>query len=395
MSMTVDEKNPQPEIRLFRSTQKGPVPFDEKTLDMGLPFVRPSGGETGGPVMSYRDYLDGVRDLLLENRDRLAVAMQERLPERNCHIDRIDITAAKHGSDYHPAGVTVHCGDSSVRFVVNAALTSRGKGRLESEFGCLQRLREKYGDEHIPGVHFMGEQVPDKQHSDRPVMRMFLADWLDGFHEFHLTSGEEGDLSAVLWDVNRGFSSLSAEEMRQIHRQAAVILTSYYDVETFDEVFPWHHAAGDFVVARTSEGIRVKLIAVRQYAPRIMCDESDSSPRESALLLFLANLTIRMRLDRIDGTGDVAWADDSCVEATVRGFLDAMNRKVKSGECDPDFHGEFLKRLKTISPAEAAEIFAAVAGAYDEDAPDVPVVLEHLADHIFEFYRVVQEIAEV
>lgn len=394
MPITVDEKYSGPEIRLFRSTQKGPVPFDEDTLDTGLPFARPLGGETGGSVVRYRDYLDGVQDFLLQNRDRLTLAVRERLPGCNRHIDRIDITAEKHGSDYHPAGVTAYCGEAAVRFAVNAALTERGKERLEREFRALSHLQAKYGGTHVPRVHFMGDSVSCEGAAGECPSRMFLADWLDGFHEFHLTDGEgTQDCRGVLWDLQNGYTSLSGEEMREIHRQAAFILTSFYDVESFEEIFPWHHAAGDFVVARSRDGIQVKLIAVRQYGPRIVIDKSASSSRQSALLLFFANLTVRMRLDRIDGTGDIAWAGDRCVEATVCGFLDALRGKVGAGECDAAFYGEFVERLETMSPTEAAELFSVVAESYDPVAPDVPVILDHLIDHIFEFYRVTQEIA--
>jgi len=391
--MIGNENDIGPQIRLFRSVEGGPIPFDEEMLDLKLPFERPDDGEGSGSVVTYRDYLVAVKTFLLDNFGNLQAAFRERTPSCGRHIDRIDIVAEKHGSDYHPAGVRVHSGCSTVRFAVNVALTDRGATRLDGEFRTLSHLRSKYDSDYVPRVHFIGEAPVGNGDPGRTTARLFLADWLDGFHEFHLSdSVVSGAGNAVLWDLNDGFSVLSAEEMGEIHRQAAFILTFFYDTRSFEEIFPWHHAAGDFVVSRTSEGIRVKLIAARQYASRILLNDDDSPDEQTALLLFLANLTVRMRLDRIDGTGGLAWAADPCVEATVRGFLEAMKGKVDAGACDRGFYDELLARLAALSPGEAAGLLAAVADSYDEDAPDVPVVVEHLADHIFELYRVVQEL---
>lgn len=392
--MIADKNDDGPEIRVFRSIERGPIPFDGEMLDLKLPFSRPADGEGSVSVVTYRDYLAAIRAFLLENFDDLRTAIRERVPECGDRIDRIDIIAEKHGSDYHPAGVTVYSGDSSVRFAVNVALTERGRTRLNGEFRTLSLLWTKYRSDYAPRVHFIGEASVGNGGPAPVAARMFLADWLDGFHEFHLSEGEGvGAGNAVLWDFNKGFSVLSEEEMREIHRQAAFILTYFYDSRSFEEIFPWHHAAGDFVVSRTPKGIRVKLIAARQYASRIPVDDDGSSDEPTALLLFLANLTVRMRLDRVDGTGGIVWAADPCVESTVRGFMEAMKGKVDAGVCDRTLFDELPARLKALSPGEAAGFFAAVADSYDEDAPDVPVVFEHLADHIFEFYRVAQEFA--
>lgn len=393
--MLITESKKTPEIRLFRSAQRGPVPFDDEMLDMKLPFSRPTELGPTGTSVSYREYLNEVKAFLLSNLDRLQHVVKERLPWCAHNIDRIDITAEKHGSDYHPAGVTVYCREAHAKFAVNAAFTARGAARLGSEVRSLSRLQVKYESVYVPRVHFMGEAVRDLDAGSEKVTGMFLADWFDGFHEFHLTGDERvGGNGAILWDLEQGYSRLSDHEMEEIYRQSAFILTFFYDLQSFEEIYPWHHAAGDFVVSRTPEGICVKLIAVRQYASRVQFDVTDASSRRSALLLFLANLTVRMRLDRIDGTGDIAWAGDSCLEATVRGFLDAMERKMEDGACDIGFYREFVRSLRTLSLEEATEFFAAVAQSYDEDAPDVPVVVEHLADHIFEFYRLTHEISE-
>ena len=42
-------------------------------------------------------------------------------------------------------------------------------------------------------------------------------------------------------DLGHGFVSL--REAEEIFRQAASVPTSCYDTDTFEEIFPWHHAS--------------------------------------------------------------------------------------------------------------------------------------------------------
>ncbi len=147
----------------------------------------------------------------------------------------------------------------------------------------------------------------------------------------------------ILWDTDHGYAFLSDHEAAQIYYKASFILTTFYDPETFEEIFPWHHASGDFVASRENGQMACKLITVRQYAPRLEFYECSPENQVTALLLFLANLTIRMRLDRLDGVGDIVWAGDHSVEATIRGFVDALGRKVEDQTCNQELAIRFLK----------------------------------------------------
>jgi hypothetical protein len=93
----------------------------------------------------------------------------------------------------------------------------------------------------------------------------------------------------------------------------------------------------------------------------------------------------------LDGVGEIVWAGDHAVEAAISGFLAGMKAQVASGMCDDTLLRQFIEETRRMSPAEVAEIFQTVAESYDEEAPDWPVILDHLADHIFEVYRVFQQ----
>ncbi|MCK4727817.1 MAG: hypothetical protein KAT27_02745, partial [Desulfobacterales bacterium] len=202
---------------------------------------------------------------------------------------------------------------------------------------------------------------------------------------FHLSVDKEGgSRNLVLWDPEKNHCHLSRPQAWQIYSQAAKILTLYYDLETFEQIFPWHHAAGDFVVKARKKSIDVRLVTARQYAT--MLERSDGVSAHEALLFFLLNLSIRMRLDRLDGVGAVAWADDHCVGATLEGFLEGLRVKQDKGFVDAGFVNGFLQHIQSLAKEDLSYRFHALIDACDQAAPDIPVIRCHLESHISKFH---------
>jgi hypothetical protein len=203
--------------------------------------------------LRYGQYFEAITDVISRDNYRLLVDATRRQLEKDislADIREISIYAEKHGSDYHPARIEVKVRDICVPFVMNVALTARGKDRLCREFGVLQHLNSKYNFSLLPQAYFQDEssQGSDLEEEADTNLLMFLADWFDGYHEFHLcVDREDATQKLVLWDTHQGNCFLSGRQVWQTYSQAARILTLYYDIETFKQIFPWHHAAGDFV----------------------------------------------------------------------------------------------------------------------------------------------------
>ena len=222
-------------------------------------------------------------------------------------------------------------------------------------------------------------------------MVMFLADWFAGYHEFHLSvDPENGSQRMALWDTDSGTVYLSESQVRDIYRQASMILTLYYDVETFEQIFPWHHAAGDFIVKADGESVDVKLVTARQYAS--MFDPSDDISSREALFFFLLNLSLRMRLDRLDGVGAVAWADDQCVHATLEGVMEGLRIKELRGDIPNDFFDTFIRDITSSSVEDLLHGFRALVDACDQSAPDIPVLRNRLEEHNLKFSGTLQNL---
>jgi hypothetical protein len=376
------------------ATPQGPIPFDSEALNSFLPFTRSEAGSGSRSGITYGSYLDAVQAFLDRHHKEFWGVVYRRLGTTRELVSSVDIIAEKHGSDYHPARVSVRSGEAGCSFVVNVALSERGKQRLVEDFANLRKLDEIFQPGFIPEAYFRDEQAVLNCDGEGVVSVMFMGEWLEGFHEFHLTPSDNESSQIILWDSYSGYVRLSAKQAHDIYRQAAFILTWYYNPETCQEIFPWHHASGDFVARIDGNTVEVKLITVRQYASRAASRDLSRVDRLNHLFLFFANLTVRMRLDRFDGIGDMAWAGSGNVNACIEGFLDALTQKITQNLCDRQLIGEFLGEARRISPGDLANIFQIVLESYNEDAPDFPLIKNNFQDHILQTYLALREIPE-
>ena len=282
---------------------------------------------SGFPLVSYFQAIKQV----IEKRDfrSLLGALKTRLGrEVTLHeIKEILIYSEKHGSDYHPARIEVCLSDRVIPFVMNVALTDRGRLVLANEFKVLDALNRRQARSYLPRAYFLDEAgVPSEQDETAPLP-MYLAEWLEGFSEFHLSRDPaNGRQRLVLWDSGSHNHYLPDWAAEKIYREIAFILTSNYDIKTFAQIYPWHLAAGDFIARVDQERVDVRLVAVRQYGPLI---GPPDLPWEEALLFFLLNLTVRIRVDRLDGVGEIRWAKAECLSSAIEGFYLALEERMQ------------------------------------------------------------------
>ncbi len=169
-------------------------------------------------------------------------------------------------------------------------------------------------------------------------------------------------------------------------------MTCYYNIDTFEQIFPWHHGAGDFILKVEHDNLTVKLVTVRQYAAMLDFDDGNQISDEirmEALLLFLLNLSIRMRLDRIDGVGDIAWANDTAVEGVLKGFFSGLALKSAANQITDSFIHQFHEYIASQTESDLFDLATALITAYHPQAPDIPVIQRNLDSHIRVLYQAV------
>lgn len=392
--------NTTPIIKYLLSHQNHPICENDKIWNTSIPLSRECfSGEApdkNNISIIYGEYFAAVRSFIEADRFKALTGAFSQMSGRESaaeDLKEISICLEKHGEYYHPARVAVSGADWKFLFVVNVAISEAGKACIQKDYANIRRLNRRFPFSFLPDVYCEGEVGIQK---DKFKMRMFLGQWLNGYQEFHLTRSRNAALDElIVWDPVQGNYYLTEEQRQEVYRQAAMILTAYYNLETFDQVFNWHHAAGDFVIkAEHASGlIDVKLITIRKYAPLMQNVTANPETMFQALLLFLFNLSIRMPLDRLDGVGEMAWADDRAVKGTVKGFLDGLT--LKAGfQIIPEEVPEFFRDyLNTLSAADILDLLHAIVDRFPPQSPELQLIKSHLSDHAVALHKNIAQFA--
>lgn len=271
--------------------------------------------------VTYGEYFQAVEAYLHHDGARhLQAALAATPAASSAAFDALDVILEKHGEFYHPARIRIAGPKAPQSLVLNVAVTAAGAECLQSEVEALRRVAPRLPSGALPRVYGVGRS----ETANGLKCIMFLADWFDNYHEFHLAIDPADDVQKmIVWDTGRTPYFLGTEAATAVYAQTADLLARAYDPASTRQIYPWHHASGDFVVRTGEAAVDVKLITVRQYAPTLSAEAGrilDDESRLMAALVFFANLTIRNRIDRLEGTGALAWAGEAALGATVAGF---------------------------------------------------------------------------
>jgi hypothetical protein len=385
-------------VNFFLSDKKRPARKGCPIWTTPFPLNKPQSGKPLAPdtgnSLNYGDYFSAVRDFLRKNKFEIVLIALSNNLQRNVNLEdikEINLYLKKHGAFYHPAKVEIILEGLNISFVLNVAVSSAGKSYIQKEYRLLNKLNNDFPFSFVPEVYGEG-RVSTK---DKQTFYMFLGKWLEGFNEFHLSSNPSDEKNKIIvWDTEKGAYFLSAEQALELYRKAAMILTCYYNIETLEQIYPWHHAAGDFVIKRDNDTLQVKLVSVRQYASLFKENAAGKKNRSvdfylEAMLVFFLNLSIRMRLDRLDGIGEIVWAYDVAVEGTILGCYDGLNLNPSGKGFSEPFVYLFQNHLLSCSQSELFDLSHTLVNRYDHRAPEVPIIKKNLQEHVRKLYETI------
>jgi len=374
-------------FRYLLSDQHGDIELCAEDLEQ--PFlISPSEGH---PFLTLADYFGALQKFTLfqvENKLLSVFIKNYALTD----ISEIIIRSEKHGAFYHIASVEIAGPGENIKFAVTSALSDSARTSLDEEYFIFQQLSVINSD-LIPKI-YSKKSVTWKKDSVPEEFLMVSGEWLDGYHEWHLSDDpESGVRKILLWDYENGYRYLTAMESYELLRQVAYILAFYYDQVSFRQIYPWHHGAGDFVAKAAAGGtISVKLITARQYDPLVQFDRAEEADRLVATIHFLLNLSLRIRLDRLDGVGEPAWFDEFAVDAAVAGFFAGLAATQADDRLLIGPAEEFLEIMQSFDAEEIFDMYDSLLQIYaDEDQDDVNLIQEKIADHAVELYKTLQE----
>jgi hypothetical protein len=349
-----------------------------------LPGERLSGhGLAGLTPVTYGQYLCSVAGFLSANSYRALKTILKKQNRPCSGLDtalQIELIGEKHGALYSVARLRIRFADDIRSFAVNCAFSPEQQAFLQVEVRLLARLRARFG---LPRVPFPLVSAKTSLLGHEPARFMlFIAEWFENHHEFHLSIGPSGAPAVSVWNESETLHFLSASKTGELYRLACGILTSCLDTRSFAQIYPWHHAAGDFVVDESQDPPSLRLITVRGYRP-LLAKKSDSSDKMLGSLHFFVNLSIRMRLDRLDGTGELAWAGPECLAGVIRGFVEAWGAKALEHEDLPKA-GDIFSLFLDLSPDERLGFARIAARDGRVEAAESGFLMERLPGHVIE-----------
>ncbi len=380
---------PPPAVHLLIASPHGIIPLSDNNAGVFLPQdahgdLRP---------LRYGPYLQSIHQYLAQDGYRLVLqALQNHfaLPEPPPAVDHLEIISEKHGALYHVIHLNVRAGEQTASFALNIALSCEQKAFLLSDFAVLNELHLKFHHPHITRAYFQGEAFyHDARRNALHSMAIMMTEWFEDHHEFHLSLEKSGARARIkVWDSSGNDHWLDAEETVDLYRLASAILTAGLDTDDFRQIYPWHHAAGDFIIKRERGGLSVKLITARDYRC-LTPDAAASGNKWAAILCFFLNLSLRMRLDRLDGTGDLAWADAACLQGVLDGFLMAWTEKVCRDPSLPSSRN-VLEVLGSFDPDEwmAVGEMALEQGVVEQE--EIPFLRMCLREHLKDLVTTIQ-----
>jgi hypothetical protein len=390
-----------PQFTYFLSNRKNPVQEDHRIWSAPIPLHRhpsavASESETG-IFLSHGDYFTGVRNFLEQDGCEIitrAVSQHIRRDITSEAIENIRIILEKHGEFYHPARIETVLAETTRSFVLNVAVSDIGKRYADREFRCLKQLNTEFPFSYLPRVYGRGRVYIQ---SEQLEIRMFLGEWFQGFNEFHISiDPTDEQRKIIVWDQEHGNYFLFTDQTEDLYRQAARILTGYYNVKTSEQISNWHHGAGDFVLKCQDRQIDVKLITVRRYAPMFEIEpgigdkDPDAEQILESLLVFFLNLAIKMRIDRLDGVGEIVWSDDIAVKGVLKGFFEGLASNPSVRSFPGPLADAFRQHLLACTPEDLLDLNAAMVQAFHPMAPEVPVIRENIEQHVKDLYRAVE-----
>ena len=358
--MDIDQRGTAvPSIECFVNTGLRKIPIHEEAPGRSISLEKLP-GETS---MTYGQYLDSLARLLSDNSFEVLRNIFVKLPAPAPRLEEassIELTAEKHGALYSVSRLRVRFGAEARQFAVNCAFSPRQQAFLHIEADLLAELTERFPLGFLPSPLVCAQA---------PGLKLFIAEWFENHHEFHLSANGEAEPVVKVWGDCGERKIIEREKIPELYAGAANILTSYLDVDSFCQIYPWHHAAGDFILDAAKEPPSLRLVTARGYRS-LLSIESDRPDKMLGGLHFFVNLCIRLRLDRLDGVGEPAWAGPECLPGIIRGFSQAWETRRKTVAL-PEAE-EIFSLFQALSPEERLEFAQTVAsdGMVEADEDD-------------------------
>ena len=388
----------KPLCEFFTGQPCVPLDADSRQWRAPLPLERLQGAtavlsDAAPGDLTYGDYFAAVRAFLSADEWAVAIrAAKEGFQSTigSCALDHARIHLIKHGAFYHPAHVMLEAGRERIDLLVNVAVSQAGWARWPAEVACLEHLTRNFAEPYVPRVYGWGiEQAGGRD------IALFAVQWLADYHEIHPSRRTHAEATQwLVWDAGRGNWLLSAEQVAQFFRQAVFILTYYFDPYSLSAILEWHHAAGDFIIQQDpQQGLNVRLITVRRYEPLFQLAQERAPDLEElidALVIFFMRTCLWMRLDRLDGTGDMVWAGDQTLVPMWQGFVLGLRSLAHLNNFPETFVDHVTRYFAGYETDQLYALCLRIMERLPPQSPEALLIRQHVQQHAAALAQVVK-----
>ena len=182
-------------FRFLVSDPHGDIELSPGDLDLSF-LLAP---EEPHPFLTLKDYFGALQHLLmLDDGKYLRFAPGEPgLHDTDIppSIYEILIRSEKHGAYYHIASITICSRERKNKFAVTTALSESARISLQEEYRILSKL-SLIAPDYLPKL--WGMEILTRQ-TDKGAEEfcMVVGEWLDGFHEWHLSHDQAADKQKI------------------------------------------------------------------------------------------------------------------------------------------------------------------------------------------------------
>jgi hypothetical protein len=106
-------------------------------------------------------------------------------------------------------------------------------------------------------------------------------------------------------------------------------------------------------------------------------------------------MAIKMRIDRLDGVGGIVWSDDLALKGILKGFFEALAIKTEISVFTEPLNDCFRQHLLSCRRADFFDLNHAIVQTYPPLAPEIPVIRQHLEQHIEDLYNSIRQLEQV
>ena len=102
-----------------------------------------------------------------------------------------------------------------------------------------------------------------------------------------------------------------------------------------------------------------------------------------------------MRLDRLDGIGEMVWSDNVSVEATLIGFLEALSMKPDIPSLPDSPLACFVAYLASCTEGDVIDLTAEIVNRFNPQMPELSVIKKNIHQHAETLHASIQQILSI